>query len=263
MHMATGLFSSRCKAALEEMGATMSTQACTEDEQLESSLLFGLAFKHDAKQSEVKQFCETACISRMLTVIRSTVAVYCDLKDSNSYVSKMAQVCSAPTASPSITPSAAPSSEPTGVPHKPIPPLVPPPATAAPVIPVSRATVKLDESMQAFSSVAFRIRMGKILGVAPSQIWVERIIPATQVTFRVHDAPVDVTARITHLLRTNSNRLKALHIVEVMHPTTRVTSGVSMGSKESAHHSSAPSLPPLHSLVFSLLMSTSMIALAL
>lgn len=212
--MATGLFSPQCKAALEEMGATMSTQACTSDEQLESSLLFGLAFKHHAKASEVKQFCETACIQKLLTIIRKTVALYCNLGDSNSYLTKMTRVCSSPTIPPTSVPTAVPTFQPTNAPREPIPPLVPPPATAAPVIPVSRATVQLDESMQAFSIVAFRIRMGKILDVAPSQIWVERIIPATQVTFRVHDAPMDVTARLSNLLQNKSKRLKALHIIK-------------------------------------------------
>ena len=136
------------QAALEEMGATMSTQACTSDEQLESSLLFGLAFKHHAKASEVKQFCETACIQKLLTIIRKTVALYCNLGDSNSYLTKMTRVCSSPTIPPTSVPTAVPTFQPTNAPREPIPPLVPPPATAAPVIPVSRATVQLDESMQ-------------------------------------------------------------------------------------------------------------------
>merc|ERR1719198_2367134 len=65
--------------------------------------------------------------------------------------------------------------------------------------------------------------MAKILDVAPSQVWVERVAKSTQVTFRVHDAPMDATARLSNLLRQHSKRLKSMHIVQVFYPESPST----------------------------------------
>ena len=48
----------------------MSATPCNDSEQLESSLLFGLAFEEKAKPEALIKFCNSACIKRLISIAK-------------------------------------------------------------------------------------------------------------------------------------------------------------------------------------------------
>ena len=53
----------------------MSASPCNDSEQLQSSLLFGLAFKVNADPADVAKFCGSTCITRLVTIAKVTVKI--------------------------------------------------------------------------------------------------------------------------------------------------------------------------------------------